>query len=204
MLGLPRRLTFLNGTQLRSLVSTSSSSPASKKDDKAIEKVYPVSTTRKVEKKLESWELFSDAEAERQRRKKLLQNSTIEVEKQVSADSNALSGVPEEHITTRRVRIYKPSKNAMQSATNDTKAWKMEFDNRERWENPLMGWGSTGDPLSNISVTLSFSTAEDAARHCEKNGWTYFIQEPYVAKHPLKKSYAANFAWNKRTRLGSK
>lgn len=57
-------------------------------------------------------------------------------------DVGYVSGVPEEHIKTRRVRIYQPAKNAMQSGTNNTHFWQMDFDTRERWENPLMGWTS--------------------------------------------------------------
>ena len=53
-----------------------------------------------------------------------------------------LTGVPEEHVVSRRVRIFRPTKNAMQSGNVNTKLWKIEFDNRERWENPTMGWGS--------------------------------------------------------------
>lgn len=58
-------------------------------------------------------------------------------------DLTAISGVPEEHIKTRRVRISLPSKNSMQSGTNNLDYWKIEFDTRERWENALMGWTST-------------------------------------------------------------
>ncbi|MCP6336129.1 ETC complex I subunit, partial [Klebsiella pneumoniae] len=54
-----------------------------------------------------------------------------------------VSGVPEEHTKGRRVRIFQPAKNAMQSGTNNTDKWQMEFDTRQRWENPLMGWTST-------------------------------------------------------------
>lgn len=57
-------------------------------------------------------------------------------------DVGYISGVPEEHIKTRRVRIYQPAKNAMQSGTNNIHFWQMDFDTRERWENPLMGWTS--------------------------------------------------------------
>ena len=32
--------------------------------------------------------------------------------------------------------------------------WVMTFDDKERWENPLMGWSSTADPLSNTEVSL--------------------------------------------------
>ena len=50
--------------------------------------------------------------------------------------------MPDEHIHNRRARIFVPAKNAMQSGTNLTHKWRIEFDTRERWENPLMGWGS--------------------------------------------------------------
>ncbi|XP_037065326.1 NADH dehydrogenase [ubiquinone] iron-sulfur protein 4, mitochondrial isoform X2 [Peromyscus leucopus] len=58
-------------------------------------------------------------------------------------DITTLTGVPEEHIKTRKVRIFVPARNNMQSGVNNTKKWKMDFDTRERWENPLMGWAST-------------------------------------------------------------
>ncbi|XP_017388701.1 NADH dehydrogenase [ubiquinone] iron-sulfur protein 4, mitochondrial isoform X3 [Cebus imitator] len=58
-------------------------------------------------------------------------------------DITTLTGVPEEHVKTRKVRIFVPARNNMQSGVNNTKKWKMEFDTRERWENPLMGWAST-------------------------------------------------------------
>lgn len=49
-----------------------------------------------------------------------------------------MAGIPAEHgAGQRRVRIYVPAAN------NPGKLWKLEFDNRERWENPLMGWTST-------------------------------------------------------------
>ncbi|XP_068951391.1 NADH dehydrogenase [ubiquinone] iron-sulfur protein 4, mitochondrial isoform X2 [Petaurus breviceps papuanus] len=82
-------------------------------------------------------------------------------------DITALTGVPEEHIKTRKVQIFVPTRNNMQSGVNNTKKWKMEFDTRERWENPLMGWASTADPLSNL--VLTFSTKEDAIAFAEKN-----------------------------------
>lgn len=58
-------------------------------------------------------------------------------------DVGSCSGVPETHIKTRRVRIYCPAKSAMQSGTNNINYWQLDFDTRERWENPLMGWTST-------------------------------------------------------------
>uniref|UniRef100_A0A9J7YKA9 NADH dehydrogenase [ubiquinone] iron-sulfur protein 4, mitochondrial n=2 Tax=Cyprinidae TaxID=7953 RepID=A0A9J7YKA9_CYPCA len=116
-------------------------------------------------------------------------------------DITTLTGVPEEHIKTRKVRIFVPARNAMQSGVKNTQKWKMDFDTRERWENPLMGWASTADPLSNM--VLSFSNKEDAIAFAEKNGWRYDITEKRVPK-PRVKSYGANFSWDKRTRRSAK
>ncbi|XP_075040089.1 NADH dehydrogenase [ubiquinone] iron-sulfur protein 4, mitochondrial [Mixophyes fleayi] len=116
-------------------------------------------------------------------------------------DISTITGVPEEHIKPRKVHIYVPARNAMQSGVQNTKKWRLEFDSRERWENPLMGWASTADPLSNM--VLSFSSQEDAIAFAEKNGWSYELDEKRIAK-PKSKSYGANFSWNKRTRVSTK
>ncbi|XP_052448426.1 NADH dehydrogenase [ubiquinone] iron-sulfur protein 4, mitochondrial [Carassius gibelio] len=116
-------------------------------------------------------------------------------------DITTLTGVPEEHIKTRKVRIFVSARNAMQSGVKNTQKWKMDFDTRERWENPLMGWSSTADPLSNM--VLTFSSKEDAIAFAEKNGWSYDLTEKRVPK-PRVKSYGANFSWDKRTRRSAK
>jgi NADH dehydrogenase (ubiquinone) Fe-S protein 4 len=116
-------------------------------------------------------------------------------------DITPVTGIPEEHVKSRRVRIFKPAKNAMQSGTSNTQRWKMEFETRERWENPLMGWASSGDPLSNMN--LDFINKEDAISFCEKNGWPWFLEEP-IEKKMKPKSYGANFSWNKNTRVSTK
>merc|ERR1739844_37640 len=123
----------------------------------------------------------------------------IEVEGAV--DITTISGVPEEHIKERYVRIFRPAKNAMQSGTHGVKRWKIESEARQRWENNLMGWASSGDPLSNMLV--EFASKEEAIAFVEKNGWTYFVEEA-AEKTPKTKSYAFNFAWNKRSRKSTK
>ncbi|KAL8580290.1 NADH dehydrogenase Fe-S protein subunit 4 ndufs4 [Nucella lapillus] len=125
--------------------------------------------------------------------------TTITVDEKV--DISPLTGVPEEHVKTRTARIFIPARNAMQSGSYGMRRWKIEFDVRERWENPLMGWTSTGDPMSNLEVT--FASKEDAMAFCEKNGWQFLIEEP-KEKSFKKKSYGANFAWDKRTRRSMK
>ncbi|KAJ6636214.1 NADH dehydrogenase [ubiquinone] iron-sulfur protein 4, mitochondrial [Pseudolycoriella hygida] len=110
----------------------------------------------------------------------------------VEKDISPISGVPSEHIRSRRVRIYIPAKNAMQSGTNNVNNWEMEFDTRERWENPLMGWTSTGDPLSNMKV--EFNSKEEAIVHCEKNGWSWYIDGEEKPSKKRNKNYGVNFA----------
>jgi NADH dehydrogenase (ubiquinone) Fe-S protein 4 len=63
----------------------------------------------------------------------------------VAVDS--ISGAPES-LHQRTVRIYKPSKTAMQSGIQGTKMWRMDWDVLEkdnRWSNPLMGTAVCAD-----------------------------------------------------------
>ncbi|XP_065216677.1 NADH dehydrogenase [ubiquinone] iron-sulfur protein 4, mitochondrial [Planococcus citri] len=112
-----------------------------------------------------------------------------------------LSGVPPEHRRERLVRISKPPKNAMQSGTDNTHGYLIQFDQRQRWENNLMGWTSSGDPLSNLQ--MRFRTIEEAITFCKKNAYPYYIEDekPLNARS---KSYANNFSWNKRSRTSTK
>merc|ERR1712159_181828 len=115
-----------------------------------------------------------------------------------------VNGLPDEVLKNRRVRIYKPSRNPMQSGVQNLKNWRVEFNVQERWENPAMGWGSTGDPVSNIAGWLKFKTKEDAISFVTKQGWTVTeINDPNEAK-PVSRIYGDNFSWNKRTRVGFK
>ena len=71
----------------------------------------------------------------------------------------------------------------------------------KRWENNLMGWASSADPVSNL--LLDFATKEDAVAFAERNGYEYVLEDP-KERLPKAKSYALNFAWNKRTRKSTK
>ena len=60
-----------------------------------------------------------------------------------------------------RARIYKPSKTAMSSGLAKTKSWILEFTPESTSEiDPLMGWTSSGDTQS--QVTLTFETKQAA------------------------------------------
>jgi len=61
----------------------------------------------------------------------------------VQDDVSVLSFTPKEQLASRTVRIYSPAKNSMQSGTCGTHKWQIQFDTRDRWENPMMGWTAT-------------------------------------------------------------
>ena len=50
-----------------------------------------------------------------------------------------------------RARIYQPTKSAMQSGRALTKRWLLEYEPESpRKIDPLMGWTSSGDMLSQV------------------------------------------------------
>ncbi|CAI4226686.1 unnamed protein product [Auanema sp. JU1783] len=114
-----------------------------------------------------------------------------------------IAGVPLEHQEERVARIFRPAREATQTPWNNTKAWRIELDNRARFENPLMGWSGTADPLSNVGMHMKFASKEEAIAFCEKNRWTFEIEE--VHERQIKpKNYGINFSWNKKGRISTK
>ncbi|XP_059461736.1 NADH dehydrogenase [ubiquinone] iron-sulfur protein 4, mitochondrial-like isoform X2 [Corylus avellana] len=86
-----------------------------------------------------------------------------------------ISGIPEEHLR-RRVIIYSPARTATQQGSGKVGRWKINFLSTQKWENPLMGWTSTGDPYANVGEAgLSFDSEEAAKAFAEKHGWEYEI-----------------------------
>ncbi|KAI9205757.1 ETC complex I subunit conserved region-domain-containing protein [Polychytrium aggregatum] len=106
---------------------------------------------------------------------------------------DALNGCPPE-ISRRSVRIYAPAKTAMQSGTNKTNNWRIDFDTLDRWENPLMGWQSSADPCQGLATLNNFRSKEDAIRFAERHGYDYWIDEPKQAHFRIK-SYAENYKY---------
>ena len=93
----------------------------------------------------------------------------------------------------RKAKIYKPTKTAMQSGNRSTKNWLLEFDTLNTGINPLMGWETSNDTMS--EVKLEFSTKEQAINFAKKNNIIYYIVEPQERKI-IKKSYSDNFLKN--------
>ena len=78
----------------------------------------------------------------------------------------------------------------MQSGSRNTKKWLLEFDTLNTGVNPLMGWVTSKDTMS--EVKLEFSTKEQAVNYAKKNNINYNIIEPQKRKI-IKKSYSDNF-----------
>ncbi|KAG6042277.1 NADH:ubiquinone oxidoreductase 21kD subunit [Claviceps citrina] len=106
-----------------------------------------------------------------------------------------ISGAPME-LQARTVRIYREAKPATQSGDFRTERWRMDWDilaKGHRWENPLMGWQSSGDFMQGTHV--NFKSKEDAIHFAEKQGYEYFVQEPNSRKF-TPKAYANNFLYS--------
>lgn len=59
-----------------------------------------------------------------------------------------------------------------------------------RWENPLMGWQSSGDVMQGTKIT--FNSKEDAIAFAEKQGYEWYVAEPQERRF-VPKAYANNF-----------
>ncbi|CUS15804.1 unnamed protein product, partial [Tuber aestivum] len=85
-------------------------------------------------------------------------------------DAASISGAPLD-LQARTVKIYKPSKPATQSGNWNGRQWRMDWDvlpKGHRWENPLMGWQSSGDFMQGTHIF--FKSKEDAIAFAEKQG----------------------------------
>ena len=78
----------------------------------------------------------------------------------------------------------------MQSGLGKTDKWILEFHTKDPTINPLMGWESSNDTLSELD--LEFSSKELALEYAKKNKIELEIIEPKKRKI-VKKSYADNF-----------
>ncbi|CAI5946992.1 unnamed protein product [Closterium sp. NIES-64] len=110
------------------------------------------------------------------------------------AEAAEVSGIPKEQLQ-RKVVVYSPARAASQQGMGRHGQWKIRFDTTQKWENPLMGWTSTADPMACVADSaLSFHSKQDAVDFVERHGWHYQVLEP---QKPIKKpkSYADNFRW---------
>ena len=89
-----------------------------------------------------------------------------------------------------KAKIFKPSKSSMQSGYGKSEKWIIEFETKDSGINPLMGWETSTETLSELN--LEFSSKELAIEYAKKNKIDFEIIEPQKRKI-IKKSYADNF-----------
>ena len=78
----------------------------------------------------------------------------------------------------------------MQSGFGKSDKWVIVFETKNSGVNPLMGWESSTDTLSELK--LEFSTKELAIGYAKRNKIDFEIIEPQKRKVVIK-SYADNF-----------
>ena len=78
----------------------------------------------------------------------------------------------------------------MQSGNKNSDKWIIEFITENPGINPLMGWESSTDTLS--EVKLEFDNKNLAIEYATKNNINFELIEPKIRKIN-KKSYADNF-----------
>ena len=90
----------------------------------------------------------------------------------------------------KKAKIYIPSKTATQSGRGKLKTWILKFDTKDPSINPLMGWESNDDTMS--EVVLEFSTKDKAVEYAKNNNIHYELVEPKQSDFIIR-SYADNF-----------
>ena len=78
----------------------------------------------------------------------------------------------------------------MQSGTAKNNKWILEFITKDPTQNPLMGWESSSDTLTELN--LEFSSKEVSINYAKKKKIDFDLIKPKKRK-TVKKSYADNF-----------
>ncbi|XP_050208312.1 NADH dehydrogenase [ubiquinone] iron-sulfur protein 4, mitochondrial [Mercurialis annua] len=118
-------------------------------------------------------------------------DALVEAEMKPS-EIGTVSGIPEEHLR-RKVVIYSPARTATQQGSGKIGRWKINFMSTQKWENPLMGWTSTGDPYANVGdAGFNFDSEEAAKEFAERHGWEYTVKKRHTPLLKVK-AYADNF-----------
>jgi hypothetical protein len=93
-------------------------------------------------------------------------------------------------------RIYRPTKNAMQSGKAGTRKWRLEFEPAlAPRTDALMGWTSSAEPSG--QVRIDFDTREQAIAFARAHEIPHqVIEKPETKRIP--RAYGDNFAFSRR------
>jgi hypothetical protein len=93
------------------------------------------------------------------------------------------------------LRIYRPSRNVMQSGRKGTERWIVEFEPQAPRElDPLMGW--TSSPDTRAQLRLDFASKEEAVAYAESEGLPYTLEMP-KERRIRPKAYVDNFRYDR-------
>ncbi len=91
------------------------------------------------------------------------------------------------------VKIFRPSKNTLQSGRAGRKYWLMEsIDKGDFSVEPLMGWTKSNNTQK--QVHLKFNSSEDAIIFAKNNGWNYSVM-PDNKRRVKPRNYGDNFKY---------
>lgn len=93
-------------------------------------------------------------------------------------------------------KIYRPSKNAMQSGKANSDVWILEMEAApKRSVDPLMGW--TGSDTTDTQVRISFDSMDDAVAYAKREELDFRV---VTSKEPKRiiKTYADNFSADRK------
>ncbi len=94
------------------------------------------------------------------------------------------------------VRIYKPTRNAMQSGKGKSDFWVLEHEAAAPSStDPLMGWTSSGDTRQQLKLT--FDNRDEAIAYAERQGLAYTVMPEAPAGRIIRKSYSDNFKFGR-------
>jgi hypothetical protein len=83
----------------------------------------------------------------------------------------------------RIVHIRQEQARTSQAPTNIEQQWIISFQDEgevgQCWDNPLMGWVSSSDPMANnMRLQMPFRSAAEAVYFAKKRGWDYVVEKP--------------------------
>lgn len=94
-------------------------------------------------------------------------------------------------------RIFRPTRNAMQSGRGKSKNWVLVHEPEAAREvEPLMGYTSSSDMAQQIRLT--FETLEEAEAYARQAGLAYSVQTAQEAS-PKRVAYTDNFKHDRKS-----
>jgi len=87
----------------------------------------------------------------------------------------------------RVVQIRQEKAKISQAPFNFEQNWIISFQDDgevgQCWDNSLMGWVSSSDPMANnIRLQMTFRNAQEAVYFAKKRGWEFVVEKPIMRK----------------------